>query len=102
MTDDVRIKITADDFNRLWNTHTSWGYGFSDQLAKGRFEPVNGEMSTRWKQAYWLGDDYAKVIIARSWLSPDNYAIIWDRTCGEYVLLTQYDWEIRRVLDASA
>lgn len=97
--DEVRIKITAEDFNRLWNTHTTWGYGFSDQLAKGRFETVNGEMSTRWQQAYWMGDNYTTVILARSWLSPENYAVVWDTACAEYVILTQYNWEVRAAHD---
>jgi hypothetical protein len=98
--DEVQIQVTAADFNRLWNTHTTWGYGWSDQLAKGRFETVNGEMSTKWKHAYWLGDNYTVAILARSWLHRQNYAVIWDKACCEYVLLTDYNWNWRN--DASA
>jgi hypothetical protein len=90
---EVRITINADDFNRLWNTHTSWGYGWNDQLAEGRFKAVNGEMSTKWNHAYWMGDDFTKIILARSWLASQNWAVVWDTACCEYLLLTQYNWD---------
>lgn len=87
----ITIQMTADNAERLAHTSMAWGPNWAAQ--DGRFEPIAGEQSYAWKQAYWLEPGEAALILFTSYLSAygHEYAVVFDLADDSgYVVLT--DW----------
>jgi len=107
------MKITVDmepeDFDCLVEQSMQWGPSLSEQCDNGRFETVGGErdISKTWKMAYWMGDSYANVLLAKSYLKSigHTYDVVWDMAvdqggqCLGYILLTNYYSEVWKFSD---
>ena len=95
----ITLKIVMDDadFGYLTQNSAEWGTGFAGQVAGGRFETGAHDVPlTSWKRAYWLGDSYTSVILARAFLAAWGYdcqVLIDQASDGEWVILTDYEWK---------
>ncbi len=80
------MKLTSEDFDRLWDTSMAWGSQWRAQ--DGRFEPP---VSYEWEQAYWFEVSYANLLFAKSFLDEQGYGyeIASDQE-GGWVILTNY------------
>ena len=95
----VVIQVTAGDFERLWENSGKWA-DLTDTST--RFETLDDDRmppSWTWQRIYWLGNNYAAVIFARTFLAARgfDYEILYDteedpegRPFG-YVILTDYE-----------
>jgi hypothetical protein len=104
----IQVAMDDEDFSHLWHTAMEWARyahggdgGWAQQIRDGRFE-VGGSADTwpslGWKWAYWLGSDYAPVILAKAFLAAwgNDCDIVMDAggsTEPEWVILTDYDWK---------
>ena len=92
--------VTAYDFDLLTNTSMEWS-PFVDQVA--RFEkiwPADGPgvdpwWRLDWARAYWVGDQWATVLFARSFLDSigEPCEVVWDLAENpdcQFVILTNY------------
>lgn len=97
----VAITVDQSDFQRFWHTHTKWaGQGWDSDDHTERFETLDGgSIDYLWSDAYWMGDTWASVVLARSYLNALGQAhqvisdIGDDPAFAGYVLLTNYDGE---------
>lgn len=82
------MKLDGNDFNLLCETKMQWA-GYEWEVQKNRFTFDESEFSFKW--AYWF-DSYAAVILARTFLTEQNYkfAHSFDEAQGQYVLVTDY------------
>ena len=94
----VVIQVTAADFQRLCENSGQWA---DWEVPPRRFEsldttsPANGH----WQRAYWVGDNYTSVILARAFLAArgHDYKILYDTAehpngqAFGYVILTDYE-----------
>jgi hypothetical protein len=97
----ARIQIAMDDadFGYLTENGAEWaaiGSEWAPQIAGGRFMtvPAGGIPFTTWKRAYWLGEDYVHVMLARAFLAAwgHDFQVLSDETDGGgWVILTDYD-----------
>jgi|Laugrefa1bdmlbdn_1035148.scaffolds.fasta_scaffold123786_1 hypothetical protein len=101
------MKITAKDFQRLWESACSFDKRWAKQY--DRFEPVTEDdeveslkvdLSTR-KAIYWFGQCYASVLLAKEFLLKRKHSIqvVWDMAEHQngdilgYAIITDYDAE---------
>jgi hypothetical protein len=95
------IKLNAHDFDLLSFQRMHWatkGWNTGDDAV--RFESLlndPNQIGYHWEYAHWVGDDWTRVILARSFLDSINHAyeIVLDTTLerrlsGSYVILTHY------------
>ena len=76
----VVISMEADDFERLLKSSADRA---AMTIGPGRFEAgADGEVNADWDWSviYWLGHDYAAVILARAFLAAYGYRyeVLWD------------------------
>ena len=76
----VVIQMDAADFRRLVKTYADRTV---TQVTAGRFDTGHGgavNAAWDWRMAYWLGRDYAAVILARAFLAAYGYMheVLWD------------------------
>jgi hypothetical protein len=78
------MKMTHSDFEHLCETHTKW-HGQNWEIQDGRFEVSSGNyddpINFEFAHAYWVGDNYLNVILAREYLTARGYAdhqVLWD------------------------
>ena len=96
----MTIDMNEAMFEVLVETSMEWGERWREQL--DRFE-CHGkhhteEPSLAWQMIYWIGDNPASMILARSWLIEEghDFEIVWDMAehpSGEwfgYAFLTNY------------
>jgi len=92
----VVLEMDAADFGQLWTEHDRW----ADCRSAGSagFEPVtpDGEISLGWAHAYWVGDEWASVMLARGYLASigESCQVVVDLrtdTYSPYVILTEYE-----------
>lgn len=80
------MKLTNEDFDRLWDTSMGWGSEW--RAHDGRFEPP---VSYEWKQAYWFEISYANLLFAKLYLDEKGYDYeIASDEAGGWVILTNY------------
>ena len=90
----MKIDMNEAMFEALVETSMAWGKSWRDKL--DRFECVWGDdypPSLEWSMAYWVGDNPASMILARSWLIEEghDFEIVWDMTeHPSYAFLTNY------------
>ncbi|SFQ82016.1 hypothetical protein [Amycolatopsis rubida] len=67
----VTITVDATDFEQLWTTCMAWASaGWDTGEQEGQFEPVQSDaVEYGWKHAYWMGGNWASVVLARSFLA---------------------------------
>ena len=83
------MKLTNEDFNRLWDNSMGWGDEWRAQ--EDRFDPP---VSYEWKRAYWFELAYANLIMAKTYLEEQGYAFeVSSDEAGGWVLLTNYEYE---------
>lgn len=97
---NISIEMTEDDFERLTKTSMKW-QGLPWAAQDGRFENCSSGATTdaapdyKWRMAYWVGDSWLNVILARSYLraAGEDCEVLWDMVenpeCS-YVILTNY------------
>lgn len=87
----IRIDMSDRDFDLLRRNAMEWcGQGW-DALPD-RFE-YSTEPNWEYAYAYWVGDSWANVMLARSFLEFHGHAheVIWDTAENpSYVILTDY------------
>jgi hypothetical protein len=89
----ITIELTLDDFLKLNHSSKKWaGQGWEDD--PDRFEPVPVDDTVKYvyKYAYWFGDCWACVVLARAFLEDRGcmYQVVLD-TAGDdpgWVVLT--------------
>lgn len=100
---EIKIEMTEKDFERLTTNSTFWA-DYWDQtwqeqvVTDGRFENSDGPYDklpdSAWKMAYWAGEDWAHVMMIRSFLAANGYRceVLWDQEDDDpqYVVLTNY------------
>jgi hypothetical protein len=87
------MKLTNEDFDRLWDTSMEWGGEWRAQ--DGRFDPP---VSYEWKQAYWFEMSYANLLFAKLYLDEKGYDYeVASDEAGGWVILTNYVSEEVRV-----
>lgn len=95
----VVIQMDAEDFGRLVKESSVRAVM---RIGPGRFEAgEDGEVNADWDWTaiYWLGHDYAAVILARAFLAAFGYQyeVLWDtsrpmdRPQRGWCILTDYD-----------
>lgn len=92
----IQLEMGSDDFDHLCNKSTHWaGTEFHDHPE--RFEHATKPYTTppqwNWKMAYWVGDSWAHVILARAFLKSvgEDCEVVWDQAGQpEFVVLTNY------------
>lgn len=96
----MNIHLTALDFELLRNNDLKWNPEFLDQLefiSRNTVGAKRADMGYRWQRMYWFGDNYASVILAKSFLSAlgQDYELYYDTAEGfeGYVILTDYERE---------
>ena len=91
------ITVVGDeDFERLYENS---GYWRDARDVGGRFEGERKHPGRPWKKIYWLGGNYASVILARSFLAAEGsgWEVLYDAAeypSGEslgWVILTDYE-----------
>lgn len=98
----MKVYMDAHMFEYLTQNSMEWGESW--RAHDGRFENHSAEKadtapSYDWKIAYWIGDDAASMILARSWIIEQGHecALLWDMAehpNGDlfgWVLLTDYE-----------
>lgn len=98
----VVIDMDGDDFDHLCESSMRWrGNSWREQA--GRFEPhgkkYDEDPSWEWSVAYWVGDSFTTVLLARAFLQGlgETYEIVFDTAehpsgaCIGYVILTHYE-----------
>jgi hypothetical protein len=101
---EIKIEMTESDFGHLWVMGSQWQGGCSFEEQADRFETVdsdNKEPVWTWKRAYWVGDNWPAVMLARTYLASAGHKceVIWDM--GDYanlsyVILTDFVAEADR------
>jgi hypothetical protein len=67
----IAVAITAEDFGYLCEESLPWKPGAAGTIGMDRFE---GDQPSRdWKHIYWLGQNYAAVVLARAFLAANGY-----------------------------
>ena len=96
----MNINMTAFDFERLIIVACTWTPDISGQ--DYRFDKVTesspgipiAAWRTDWSYAYFVGDQWAAVIFAKSYLESigEEYELLWDMAndFGSYVFITNY------------
>ena len=80
------MKLTDEDFNRLWDNSMAWGDEWREQVE--RFDPL---VSFKWLTAYWFEMSYANLLFAKSFLDEKGYDYeIASDEAGGWVILTNY------------
>lgn len=98
----ITIQMDENDFDALSSTSMRWaGHGWEDQINRfeGTAEDAPGVRPVfSWAIAYWVGDSWANVILARSFLAAmgEESAVVWDDTEPPeyppgYVILTDFE-----------
>ena len=98
-TATIPVRITAEDFSYLCEESLPWR---DFPQGSGRFEgeSVKESGASRvWRRIYWLGQNYANVILARAFLAANGYGcqMLFDAAvhpngqCAGWVLLTDYE-----------
>lgn len=94
------IRMSSDDFDRLSHTSARWGsdVGWRGDLQSWRFEPLTDGEDIQWDLAYvyWLGMEFANVILARAFLESQefSYQVLFDEVENpesSYVIVTDYE-----------
>lgn len=93
----VPMRMYEEDFDSLFANSSHWGDWAKQQWEEGRWEHSQKKYDEAprfdWIYAYYMGDSWATVIMARSFLQhlDEPYEILWDM--GEnpgYVIITNY------------
>lgn len=78
------MNLTHSDFEHLCDNGMSWKT-IDWEKQEDRFEVVNGKyddpINWEFRHAYWLGEDYSHVILAREYLRNIGYTdhqVLWD------------------------
>jgi hypothetical protein len=80
------MKLTNEDFDRLWDASMGWGDEWRDKA--DRFDPL---VSFKWLQAYWFEMSYANLLFAKLYLDEKGYDYeIASDEAGGWVILTNY------------
>ncbi len=91
------ITVVGDeDFERLYENS---GYWRDARDAGERFEGERKHPGRPWKKIYWMGGNYANVVLARSFLAAEgsDWEVLYDEAeypSGEnlgWVILTDYE-----------
>ncbi|MFD8497727.1 hypothetical protein [Amycolatopsis sp. NPDC059657] len=92
----IVIKMDAYDFVQLTEQRRTW-VTWAGASEPDRYEPIrDGDPapSMHWKYAYWIGLDWASVLLCRAYLESERqpYQIIVDNSLppGGYVVLTNW------------
>jgi hypothetical protein len=94
----VQLLMDDQDFARLCTIYAAWAKSadkWLGYLEVGRFEFEGDRPSMKWRSVYWLGERYAAVIPAKSFLADRGYGfeVIRELSSDEYsgwVILTDY------------
>lgn len=95
----MEILFTGHDFDRMISSSTRWKDGvseFSDQFENytDQGQPYDKPVFPGWTYAYWIGEEYTAVVLAKSFLSSLNegYEVLWDTSDEFYgwVIVTNY------------
>jgi len=82
----MEVKISAEDFDNLWDASMKWGNDWKTK--SDRFE---SGISYHWKYAYWFEMSYANLILAREYLKSIGRSFeITSDEAGGWVILTDY------------
>lgn len=80
----MKFSMSHSDFEHITDSGMSWK-GIDWFLQEDRFEVINGKyddpINFEFAHAYWLGEDYTHVILAREYLISQgfpNHQVIWD------------------------
>ncbi|MFJ1700468.1 hypothetical protein ACIOHC_36355 [Streptomyces sp. NPDC088252] len=96
----ISIEMDEHDFQRLTRTSMRWGRSWAVQA--GRFEHTTKSFDTApswdWKMAYWVGEDWANVMLVRSFLKAmgADFEVVWDMAENpdmSYLILTDFETE---------
>lgn len=95
----VQINMDDEDFANLCNMAGEWAARadtWTNHLDVERFEFPGDRPSMKWKRAYWLGEEYTAVILAKSFLADRGYSsdVVWDMSSNSdkgWVILTDYE-----------
>jgi hypothetical protein len=99
----AKIQIAMDDadFGYLTENSAEWAAiagEWAPQISDGRFVtmPPGQPLRPTWRRAYWFGDSYAGVMLARGFLDAwgHDYQLAGDESGdGGWVILTDYEWK---------
>lgn len=90
----INITMSEYDFEGLCSSSMKFGEKWRDQ--DDRFEATHSgppdDVWYGWEMIYWVGESWANVIFARSYLEAlyKGFEIIYDSGCQEYAILTDY------------
>jgi hypothetical protein len=93
------MKITLNDFARLYSESCEFNDHFLRQAADGRFEcfdssPIVLKKDKKYK-IYWLGEEYSYVLFAKIYLESVGveYHVVWDigDIVLQYAIITEFD-----------
>lgn len=101
MTALLQLVMTSSDFRRLVKYDGPWSPQIMARIAAPNLlENLDAPGSTataqpHWTRAYWLGPDYAAVMLARAYLESARHGceLLWDNGADPapgYLLLTDY------------
>lgn len=92
----VVVVMDDEDFDMLPETSMAWAGIDWEEKHPGRFIPArSAETEIRWNltRAYWLGDPYASVLLARAFLQAreEEFQVLVDDSQGQFVIVTNYE-----------
>ena len=97
---EITIRMDEEDFEQLSHDSMRWcgADGANDWVTQaGRFELHGGDHEINWQYTYvfWLGEEWASVLLARSYLEAAGQScqILWDLAENpgpSWVILTDY------------
>jgi len=102
MSGEVTLRINGDDFDRLTLNSMRWSASdWYDQADRFETTSRGEEINWGWTYAYWVGDAWANVILARVYLESigEPYQVLWDMVENpdpSWVILTNYTAEAWR------
>lgn len=90
----ITLTLSHEDASRLWRSACNWAGNFEDQAH--RFETTDDQppgWRWRWRHAYWMGHEYANVVLLRAYLESLGHPceVVTDLADGQWVILT--GWE---------
>jgi len=101
---EMIVRMDEMDFEKLTENSAHWGEWAKNKADRWEHatEEYDTEPSWDWSYAYWVGEDWSRVILCRSFLESGGwgyshpYEIVWDMAehpNGQflgYVILTNY------------
>lgn len=104
-TNSYPVVVTEVDFDRLTDMSARWSPTLDDQMMDGRFDSIDrsadGYTPVIGHPAYWMGDNYAVVVLAKTFLQGEGhpFIVLWDEVPNpdcQYAIVTPYETPVWR------